>query len=78
MAPLVLRFPLYIYLKGNVWVEIPDGTRVAIVDSEFRCLDSHDNVLAKFEVTDVQLYSRIKLRTGLEEDEGGDVQRVTP
>jgi hypothetical protein len=53
---------VFIYLKGNTWVEIPDGTRVEIVGDEFHCLDSNGNLLAKFNVMDVQLYSRIRLR----------------
>ncbi len=69
---------MFIYLKGNVWVEIPDGTRVAIVDDEFHCLDSNETLLARFSVTDVQLYSRIKLRTGVPDapgEEGGAAYR---
>jgi hypothetical protein len=60
---------VFIYLKGNIWVEIPDGIRASIIDEEFQCLDSEGRVLARFSAMDVQLYSRIKLRTAVEDDE---------
>ena len=60
---------MFIYLRGNVWVEVPDGVRVSIIEDELQCIDYSGKVLAKFAVGDVQLYSRIKLRSGVDDQD---------
>ena len=53
---------VFVYLKGNVCVDVPETSDVRSSGDEFHCLGSNGRILARFDIGDVLMYSHSRIR----------------